>query len=745
MVKVRALPEAAALDRGGLVHWVAELPTPLDPADQERLVDASDLLRDKSAERSLTTLDWAGEAEPLPVGLEIVQILAELRLGTDALIAGLLYRSVRQQAVDVNEVRTRFGEKVASLLDGVLRMAAVSDLTDISDAPVLGQSMTPNVNIRRMLIAMVDDVRVALIKLAERTVAMRVLKDAEVLQQQRIAGEVFNVYAPLAHRLGIGHLKWELEDLSFRYTNGEAYHRIASLLDGRRRDRDRFIGRVRGELSEALTQSGLSFEITGRAKHIYSIWRKMQRKGIGFSQVHDIRAVRILVEDVAACYQTLGVVHGMWRNIPNEFDDYIASPKENGYRSLHTAVIGPEGKILEVQIRTENMHEEAELGVCAHWRYKGSDAQGAGPDTYEQKLSWLRQVLEWHETVGDEDVVAEQFSFDSAQDRVYVFTPKGDVVSLVQGATPLDFAYHVHTEVGHRCRGARVNGKLVPLTYVLGTGERVEILTGNTAQPRRDWLMSSSGYLRTSRARSRVQQWFKLLNREDNISAGRQLVERECARLALTSLDYKAMAGELGHKTVEDMFAAVGSGELMSRDVLRVARTITHTGDSEQPEWIIHPERPASAGAIQVDGVGNLLTQFARCCMPVPGDDIEGYITRSRGVTVHRADCARLLSLHSQHPERIIAVDWGVAEGDRFPVDIELTAYDRQGLLADVTSVMARASINVTAINTLSNPDDHTAHMRLRAEVTSIDLLMEVLERLNQLDNVMLARRIVLQ
>ena len=745
MVKVRALPEAAALDREGLAHWFDDLPTPLEPSDRERLLAACHLLGDRDDSDNRTTLDWAGEAEPLTVGLEIVQILAELRLGSDALLAGLLYRSVRQQAVDVETVRSEFGGQVASLLDGVLRMAAVSDLTDTSDAPVLGQSMAPNMNIRRMLIAMVDDVRVALIKLAERTVAMRVLKGADDAHQQRIAGEVFNVYAPLAHRLGIGHLKWELEDLSFRYTNGEAYHRIASLLDGRRRDRDRFIARVRGELSDALDQAGLKFEITGRAKHIYSIWRKMQRKGIGFSQVHDIRAVRILVQDVAACYQTLGVVHGMWRNIPNEFDDYIASPKENGYRSLHTAVIGPEGKILEVQIRTEEMHEEAELGVCAHWRYKGSDSQGAGPDTYEQKLSWLRQVLEWHETVGDEDMVAEQFSFESAQDRVYVFTPKGDVVSLVQGATPLDFAYHVHTEVGHRCRGARVNGKLVTLTYTLRTGERVEILTASSAHPRRDWLMSSSGYLRTSRARSRVQQWFKLQNREDNVSAGRELVERECSRLALTSLDYKAMASELAQKTVDDMFAAVGAGELTSKQVLRVARTVTHTGDSEQPEWIIHPERPTSTGAIQVDGVGNLLTQFARCCMPVPGDSIEGYITRSRGVTVHRSDCARLLALHSEHPDRIIAVDWGVAEADRFPVDIELTAYDRQGLLADVTSVMARASVNVTAINTLSNPDDNTAHMRLRAEVASIDLLIEVLEKLNQLDNVMLARRIVLQ
>ena len=744
MVQVRALLETASLDQDSFANWLTGLAIPLDVLDQTRLIDAFALLREQGSAQSQGTLDWAGDADVLSVGLETVQILAELRLGPDALIAGFLYRSVRQQVISIDSLRQRFGDKVASLLDGVLRMAAVSDLTDLSDVPVLGQSAAPNINIRRMLVAIVDDVRVALIKLAERTVAMRVLKGADEHRQQRIAWEVFNVYAPLAHRLGVGHLKWELEDLSFRYTNKEAYHRIASLLDGRRQDRDSFISRVNAQLTKTLTQSELSFEITGRAKHIYSIWRKMQRKGIGFSQVHDIRALRILVSDVAACYQTLGVVHGMWRNIPNEFDDYIASPKENGYRSLHTAVIGPEGKILEVQIRTEEMHEEAELGVCAHWRYKASDSHGAGPDTYEEKLSWLRQVLEWHETVGDDEVTAEQFTFDSAQDRVYVFTPKGDVVSLVQGATPLDFAYHVHTEVGHRCRGARVNGTLVPLTYVLGTGDRVEILTANTVQPRRDWLLSSSGFLRTARARNCVQQWFKAQNRDDNVAAGRELVERECARLALTSLDYKAMSVALSLNAVDDMFAAVGSGELTSKQVVRVAKTVTHSEGDEHPEWAVHQEQTAPESVDRVDGVGNLLTQFAGCCMPVPGDSIEGYITRSRGVTVHRADCARLLTLHNEHPEQIIAVKWGSAEVDLFPVDIELTAYDRQGLLADVTSVLAQASANVTSINTQSHPDDNTAHMRLRAEVPTIDALMELLARLNHLDNVISARRVVL-
>ena len=741
MVQVRTQPGLDQLDKAQLRQWVCSLPGELCQADLERVLAAIDEVLAASARPAVLTADWAGASDPVAAGLEILHILAELHLGADALIAGLLYRPVREQRVAVEFVASRFGESVSLLLDGVLRMAAVSELRSASDIPILGQGAAPNVNIRRMLIAMVDDVRVALIKLAERTIAMRVLKSAEPELREKIAQEVFNVYAPLAHRLGIGHLKWELEDLSFRYLHDEAYHRIAKLLDGRRTDRDNFISRVKTELGAALSSASLQFEIEGRAKHIYSIWRKMQRKGIGFSQVHDIRALRILVASVQDCYHTLGIVHGMWRNIPNEFDDYIANPKENGYRSLHTAVIGPEGKILEVQIRTRDMHEESELGVCAHWRYKGSDSNKSNSGTYEEKLTWLRQVLEWHELVGDDNEVAEQFSFESAQDRVYAFTPKGDVVSLAQGATPLDFAYHVHTEVGHRCRGAKVNGSIVPLTYTLGTGDRVQILTGNEARPRRDWLRADTGYLRTARARARVQQWFKAQTRDDNVAAGRAFVERECARLALTSLDYKKLAQQLGQPTVEELFAAVGAGELASGQILRAAQSLTgSTADS--PLRVVAPTAHEHSDAIRVDGVGNMLTQFARCCMPVPGDAIEGYITKSRGVTVHRSDCNRLLALEGEFPERIIAVSWGAADNERFEVDIAIEAYDRQGLLADITGLMARSKVNVTAINTLSNRDDNTAAMRLRAEVHSLESLGSVLAKLGQLDNIISACRI---
>jgi len=743
MVQIRSLPHTGAMTEADFAAWFSALPQGAESRDIDRLVGAAALLRELSSAQGVATSDWVGRSAPVAVGLEVAQILAELGLGTDALMAGMLYRSVREQRLEMTDLKRRTGPKVASLVEGALRMAAVSELTAIRDEPVLGQAAAPNVNVRRMLVAMVDDVRIALIKLAERTVAMRGLKKASTTQRQRIAGEVFSVYAPLAHRLGIGHLKWELEDLSFRYTHEEPYHRIAKLLDGRRADRDRFIDRVKADLTKVLAGASIDFELAGRAKHIYSIWRKMQRKGIGFSQVHDIRALRILVQDVADCYQTLGIVHGMWRNIPNEFDDYIANPKENGYRSLHTAVIGPEGKILEIQIRTRRMHEEAELGVCAHWRYKGSDKQDSSGAIYEAKLTWLRQVLEWHEAGGDDAELAEQFSFESAQDRVYVFTPKGDVVSLIYGATPLDFAYHVHTEVGHRCRGAKVNGVLVPLTTILETGQRVEILTASEPAPRRDWLRQGAGYLKTTRAKARVQQWFRSLTRDENIAAGRAMVERECARLSLTSLDYKEIAKQLGLKAVEEMFMGVGSGELSAKQILRVAQTVTRGDQNEKPFWVVRPSKPARQDAVRVDGVGNMLTQFARCCMPVPGDPIEGYITKSRGITVHRSDCARLLTLSGDNSQRIISVSWGAGEADRFPVKIGLTAYDRQGLLADVSSVMARERVNVTAINTLSNPAENTADMKVTAEVSSIDTLLSVLEKLSQLDNVIAVKRLV--
>lgn len=731
-------------DQGSLdeAAWVAQLSlhVPLSEDDTGRLAKALEILRGSSSRPGRDLRDWAQEADCEWAGVETAQILAELRVGIDCLIAGLLYRAVREERLTLTDVEALGAPRVVHLIEAVLRMASIADLRNPESDVVLGQAEAQRDNIRKMLVDLVDDVRVALIKLAERTCALRAVKKDEE-RREVVARDVFYVYAPLAHRLGIGHLKWELEDLSFRYLYNDAYMRIARLLDGKRLERDRFIARVSNQLSGVLNSAGIEFQISGRAKHIYSIWRKMQRKGIGFSQVYDIRAIRILVPEIKDCYATLGLVHGLWRNIPNEFDDYIANPKENGYRSLHTAVIGPEGKILEVQIRTEAMHEEAELGVCAHWRYKGSDSQRGGASTYEEKISWLRQVLDWHEDSGDALDIDDTRDFQLVQDRVYVFTPRGDVVNLASGATPLDFAYHVHTEVGHRCRGAKVNGQIVPLTHMLQTGDRVEILTAREGQPRRDWLQSGMGYLNTTRARTKVRAWFRSQAREDNMEAGRQLLDREFRRLALTSLDYKRIAAELGQETVDDLYVAVGAGDLSAGQVVKAAESLI--GDKPQPELRVTRGTGSARGtAVEVQGVGNLLTNMAGCCKPVPGDLITGFITQGRGVSIHRADCARLLQLSEQSPERVIDVEWGVAEGERFEVDLAIEAYDRQGLLRDVTSMFANAHINVLAIQTSTNRKTHAATMRLTVEVGDLSSLSKLLERLNRLKNVISARRV---
>ncbi|GHD28407.1 GTP diphosphokinase [Parahalioglobus pacificus] len=741
MVQVREQFVVDAQGQIDLERWQAQLPVELTDDEALTLRTAARLAREAQSQNGVDPGDWAVKSNALLAGLETAQILADLQLGIDSLVAGILYRSVREERLTLDQLATTFSDETLRQLRGVLRMAAISDLQIQREEPVLGQAHGQKDNIRKMLIAMVDDVRVALIKLAERTSAIRAVKTDE-LRRQSVAREVFDVYAPLAHRLGIGHLKWELEDLSFRYLYPAAYRKIARLLDGKRRERDRFINRVREDLSKVLSQADLEFEITGRAKHIYSIWRKMQRKGIGFSQVYDIRAVRILVPEVRDCYATLGLVHGLWRNIPNEFDDYVANPKENGYRSLHTAVIGPEGKILEVQIRTHQMHEEAELGVCAHWRYKGSDSQGGMASTYEEKIAWLRQVLDWHEETGDALEVAEQFSFDVAQDRVYVFTPKGDVVNLANGATPLDFAFHVHTEVGHRCRGAKVNGSIVPLTYTLRTGDRVEVLTSKDGRPKRDWLQSGLGYLKTSRARAKVQHWFKAQARDENIDAGRHLLDREFRRMALTSVDYKRVAAKVQLPTVEDMYAAVGAGELSSAQVLNAAQGLV--GDRPEPEMKLG--RGGSRDyrdQVQVQGVGNLLTQMAGCCKPLPGDAISGFITRGRGVTVHRADCPRLIKLQESTEHRIIDVAWGTQPQSHYEVEIAIEAWDRQGLLRDITELMANARLNVLAINTQSHKTSNTATMRLRVEIPNLGALSRLLARINRLKNVISATRIM--
>ncbi|MEE1951294.1 GTP diphosphokinase [Pseudomonas alcaligenes] len=743
MVQVRA---HQPINLDGSINLEAWLDHTLsvDPAlDREALKVACEFAREVEQQANAAQNLWAEGNSSFQTGLEIAEILADLKLDQDSLVAAVIYRAVREGKTTLKVVQEKFGAVVAKLIEGVLRMAAISNSINPRESVVVG-SQTQVENLRKMLVAMVDDVRVALIKLAERTCAIRAVKHADDEKRLRVAREVFDIYAPLAHRLGIGHIKWELEDISFRYLEPEQYKQIAKLLHERRLDREQYINDVMKQLRDELSATGIKADISGRAKHIYSIWRKMQRKGLQFSQIYDVRAVRVLVPEVRDCYTALGIVHTLWRHIPKEFDDYIANPKENGYRSLHTAVIGPDGKVLEVQIRTNAMHEEAELGVCAHWKYKGTDAKG-GSDHYEEKMAWLRQVLEWHEELGDIGGLAEQLKVDIEPDRVYVFTPDGHAIDLPKGATPLDFAYRVHTQIGHNCRGAKINGRIVPLTYSLHTGEQVEIITSKNGAPSRDWLNPNLGYITTSRARAKIVHWFKLQDREQNVAAGKAMLERDLSRLALAAVDFAKLAEKCNLKTVEDMYAALGAGDLRLAHAVNLAQQqVEPERGSEQLELIprrASAPRPGKRGDIQIQGVGNLLTQMAGCCQPLPGDPIVGYITVGRGVSIHRQDCASVLQLEGREPERIIQVSWGPVPVQTYPVDIVIKAYDRSGLLRDVTQVLLNERINVLAVNTRSNKEDNTASMQLTIEIPGLDALSRLLARISQLPNIIEARR----
>lgn len=688
---------------------------------------------------------WGDNYSCYLTGLEMAEILANLSLDVDSLTAAIVYRCVREEHLSLEQIERAFDQNVRLLIEGVIQMAAITNSRAARSDTVLGQTKAQTETVRKMLVAMIDDVRVALIKLAERTCAIRAVKDMPE-RRKKVAKEVLEIYAPLAHRLGIGHIKWELEDLSFRYLHTDKYKRIASLLDERRLDRQKFIDDVIAVLKSKLNDLSLQGEVTGRAKHIYSIWRKMQRKRIAFSQVYDIRAVRILVPEVQDCYAVLGIVHTLWRNIPNEFDDYIATPKENGYRSLHTAVIGPNNKVLEIQIRTFTMHEEAEFGVCAHWRYKGADGEKANTG-YEEKIAWLRQVLDWHEETGSIDFdLSEQLGSGLENDKIYVFTRDNHVVELNKGATPLDFAYHIHTEVGHKCRGAKVDGRIVPLTSTLESGHHVEIITSSEARPSRDWLRQSLAYLRTSRARAKVKSWFKQQDRENHIAAGRRLLESEFKRLAMTSLDYKAVADKMNFTQVDDMFAAVGSGDVSTSQVLNAAQQLieVHNHQYEFSQQWLSPQMPAQGKLankksnvdININGVGNLLTVLASCCKPVPGDLIVGYITIGRGVSIHQHDCSNLLTLQSQEPERIIDVSWGEVPLNTYPVDIVVEAVDRHGLLRDITALLANEKVNLLAVNTLADKSQHAVSMSIGMEVSSLSVLSRLMAKINHLPNV---------
>ncbi|WP_372738149.1 GTP diphosphokinase [Neptunomonas sp.] len=716
--------------------WRLQQQVELEDVDQVRL--ACDIAKQVFEQTNSTS------GNSYLAGLEMAQIMAELQQDQESIIAAILYRSVREDKLKLDTVKNQFGPVIGTLIEGVLQMAAIGSRANPRvEHTVLGAKARQIDTVRKMLVAMIDDVRVALIKIAERTSAIRGVKDCSRRKRFLVAREVFDIYAPLAHRLGIGHIKWELEDLSFRYLKPTDYKHVAQLLDEKRLDRQQFINTVVTTLKRDLGAQNIKAEVNGRAKHIYSIWRKMQRKNIEFSQVYDVRAVRILVPEIRDCYTALGIVHGLWRNIPHEFDDYIASPKPNGYRSLHTAVFGPEGKVLEIQIRTPEMHEEAELGVCAHHLYKGTDTYSKS-DAYEDKIAWLRQVLEWHEDLGDSEAFGDILRGDVVQDRLYVFTPGGHVIDMPLDSTALDFAYRVHTSVGHRCRGAKVNGRIIALNKPLKTGDQVEILTGKEELPRRDWLNTNNGYLTTSRARAKVAHWFKLQDKDKNEEAGRQIVEREFKRLALSmsEVDMTLLAQEVHYKSDEDMFAALGAGDIRFSQILNAAQRQVETSAHDEQLDLALPavardkyKKPSSSG-VRILGVGNLLTTIASCCKPVPGDLIVGFITQGRGVSIHREDCANLLNLREHEGERVVAVDWDEGGETTYPVDILIEAYDRSGLLRDVMMVLANEKLNILSANTLTDKNSNVANLSLTIEISRLELLGRIMDKISQLPNV---------
>ncbi len=599
--------------------------------------------------------------------------------------------------------------------------------------------------LRRLLLAMVRDLRVVPILLARQLARMRQATSRPDAERRRLAELTRDIHAPLANRLGIWQLKWELEDLAFRFLEPATYRQIARLLDEKRGDREGYVAEVRDVLHAALQAQGIEADVAGRPKHIYSIWKKMQRKGVPIGELYDLRAVRVLVDDVAACYAALGIVHATWVPIPSEFDDYIARPKRNDYRSLHTAVIGPGGKTLEVQIRTHEMHRQAELGVAAHWKYKegggpgGASAQAAA--AFERKIAWMRRLLE---QPGHDASLAGELDSELVEERVYVLTPKGEVVDLPSGATPLDFAYHVHTDVGHRCRGAKVDGRIVPLDHALRSGDRVEILTGKVSEPRRDWLVASNGFLASNRSREKVRTWFNRLDRERNEQAGRDMLDRELRRMGLLGADL-APARERFHVTGDgELYVQVALGDLGPHQVARVL--LEHErGETEAaspPEAPTRSRRAAkSQGEFTVEGVGNLLVQLARCCQPLPGEPIAGYLTRGRGVSAHRPDCAAFQRLAAAQPQRVLPVEWR-RTGSGYEVDVEVFALDRKWLLKEVTNTVAQANAGLAGMNTESERGSARMRIRLRVRVGDYGQLSGLLGKLAALPGVEQARRV---
>jgi GTP pyrophosphokinase len=708
----------------------------IDVVDREELLKRAEALypdaRDeivRAAELATTAHKEQQRASGEPFithPLEVAAILMDLRLDAPAIISGLLHDVAEDTSVTIEDLRRDFGDTIAKLVDGVSKLRLVKRKSRI-EREDLGEEQAEN--LRKMFLAMVEDIRVIIIKLADRLHNMRTLQYLPPETQRRIAQETLDVFAPLANRLGIWQLKWQLEDLAFRYLESERYYGIAKLLAERRVERAEYLDRVISVLKNRLDREQVEAHITGRPKHIYSIYTKMQAKGRDFDQIYDVRGVRIIVKEVRECYHVLGIVHSLWRPIPGEFDDYIAMPKDNFYQSLHTAVVCLDGRPLEVQIRTEEMHQVAEYGIAAHWRYK----EGGKRDDLEAKVAWLRRATDWREEVEDARQFVDSMRSDVFTEQIYVFTPKGDIVDLPKEATPVDFAYLIHSEIGHRCRGAKVDGRLIPLDYQLRTGEQVEILTAKQGGPSRDWLNPHLNYVATQHARQKIRQWFRRQQREENIAAGRDILDREMHRLGFDQESYAEIAALFNYSKVEDFMAAVGYGDISPAQIANKIDDATSKGEELKLKAI--PE--ATLSDIQVAGVGDLLTRMANCCKPVPGDPIIGYTTRGKGITVHRTDCSNVANLTDT--ERLIAVNWGRAQ-EVYPVVIRIEAFDRSGLLRDIAAAVADLGISMSSVNVSTNKDQ-TATIVATMGIKSISQLSSLLNKLQSVRDVLDAHR----
>ena len=736
MVRVKAHQSVFSEAGVDLEQWLALLAQRCPRITLVRLKEACELSEQAEKKALQTTGAWAPGRSSYLTGLEMADILSELQVDEDGLIAAVIYRAVRENQITAKHVRNQFGDAVADLVEGVLKMVAISNIRIGKAEVVLGKNTDQIDQAKRMLVSLVDDIRVALIKLAERTCAIRQASKSEREKQIKLAKEISEIYAPLAHRLGIGHLKWELEDLSFRYLEPVQYKRIAGLLDEKRVFRDQYIDAVIVDLDEKLQKVGIAAELEGRAKHICSIWRKMNRKGINFSEVYDVRAIRVLVKNSDECYRALGVVHNLWRNIPNEFDDYVANPKENGYQSLHTALIGPEGKVLEVQIRTEEMHHEAEYGVCAHWQYKSLVAKDRTAK-YERRVEWLRQILEWQDEVRGLPGTAKEILANVSLDRIYIFTPDGHVVDMPPNATAVDFAYRVHTEIGHKCRGVKINGKMANLDHKLKSGDQVQIITGDEVAPRREWLHTHLGYVNTSRAKAKIQSWFSHREKIRNLEDGRKILMAELQQLGIEHFDYAYLLSEFGHEHKDEFFYALAVGEIQLADVVELIASESEIA-LPSPQASVELQGQEQKAAL-VAGMGDRDYLMAKCCNPVLGDPIAGIIDDQDIVNVHLHDCIQVLNADVYG--RLMRLNWREDVQASFPVTVDVEAYDRSGLLFDITSIFLDELINIIVMNSVTDKASHTVIIKMTIEVASLKRLIRALELMQQLPNVVSARR----